>query len=106
MQCPAPRIVPNTIPGPWESSHRIYQHAAQTDRLVNTLDVSTLPTIWDRLADSGVTRKYSDESRFQAPCLYGVSPTHLSEIILGSVPQITPGAGYRCEAVGKCRSAP
>src|ERR1051325_8248200 len=31
--------------------NRIYQHAAQTDRLENTLSISTLPTIWDRLAD-------------------------------------------------------
>jgi phospholipase C len=28
--------------------NRIFMHAAQTDRLTNTLDLSTLPTIWDR----------------------------------------------------------
>lgn len=38
--------------------NRIFQHAAQTDRLVNTLDTSTLPTIWDRLADAGVSGRY------------------------------------------------
>jgi phospholipase C len=38
--------------------NRIYQHAAQTDRIVNTLDISTLPTIWDRLAESGHTGRY------------------------------------------------
>lgn len=38
--------------------NRIYQHAAQTDRLVNTLEFSTLPTIWDRLAEKGVTGRY------------------------------------------------
>ncbi len=38
--------------------NRIYQHAAQTDRLSNTLDISTLPTIWDRLADAGVSARY------------------------------------------------
>jgi phospholipase C len=38
--------------------NRIYQHAAQTDRLTNTLDISTLPTIWDRLAEKGVTGRY------------------------------------------------
>lgn len=38
--------------------NRIYQHAAQTDRLINTLDISVLPTIWDRLGDGGVSRKY------------------------------------------------
>ena len=38
--------------------NRIFQHAAQTDRLTNTLDISTLPTIWDRLAEEGVSAKY------------------------------------------------
>jgi phospholipase C len=38
--------------------NRIYQHAAQTDRLDNTLAISTLPTIWDRLADAGVEGRY------------------------------------------------
>ncbi len=39
-------------------ANRIYQHAAQTDRLANTLALSTLPTIWDRLADAGVEGRY------------------------------------------------
>jgi phospholipase C len=38
--------------------NRIYQHAGQTDRIVNTLDLSTLPTIWDRLAEKGLTGRY------------------------------------------------
>jgi phospholipase C len=38
--------------------NRIYQHAAQTDRLVNTFDISTLPTIWDRLAEKGLRGRY------------------------------------------------
>jgi phospholipase C len=38
--------------------NRIYQHAAQTDRLTNTMDISTLPTIWDRLAAKGVEGRY------------------------------------------------
>jgi phospholipase C len=38
--------------------NRIYQHAAQTDRLTNSLDISTLPTIWDRLAASGIDGRY------------------------------------------------
>ncbi|MEO8602881.1 MAG: alkaline phosphatase family protein [bacterium] len=38
--------------------NRFYMHAAQTDRLTNTLTQSTLPTIWDRLADQGLTGKY------------------------------------------------
>ena len=40
-------------------SNRIYQHAAQTDRLENSLlPLSTLPTIWDRLADHSLTGNY------------------------------------------------
>jgi len=38
--------------------NRIYQHAAQTDRLENTLDLSTLPTIWDRLDAAGLDGRY------------------------------------------------
>ncbi|MDP9347204.1 MAG: alkaline phosphatase family protein [Actinomycetota bacterium] len=38
--------------------NRIYQHAAQTDRLHNTSDLCTLPTIWDRLADAGRSGRY------------------------------------------------
>jgi len=38
--------------------NRIYQHAGQTDRIDNTLDISQLPTIWDRLAARGLTGRY------------------------------------------------
>lgn len=39
--------------------NRIYQHAAQTDRLDNSLlPVCTLPTIWDRLADHSLPARY------------------------------------------------
>jgi phospholipase C len=38
--------------------NRIYQHAGQTDRLHNSFDVCTLPTIWDRLAAAGRTGLY------------------------------------------------
>lgn len=38
--------------------NRIFMHAAQTDRLDNTLDLSTLPTIWDRLNEKGVSARY------------------------------------------------
>jgi phospholipase C len=38
--------------------NRFYMHAAQTDRITNTFDLSTLPTIWDRLADAGLSRRY------------------------------------------------
>lgn len=38
--------------------NKIYQHAAQTDRLDNRLAPCSLPTIWDRLADHSISRKY------------------------------------------------
>jgi phospholipase C len=38
--------------------NRIYQHAAVTDRLDDSLGLSTLPTIWDRLADAGLQGRY------------------------------------------------
>jgi len=38
--------------------NRFYMHAAQTDRLDNTLTISRLPTIWDRLAEKGLTGGY------------------------------------------------
>ncbi len=38
--------------------NRVYQHAAQTDRLTNTTDLSMLPTIWDRLAGAGLDGRY------------------------------------------------
>jgi phospholipase C len=38
--------------------NRLYQHAGQTDRLSNTGTTSLLPTIWDRLADAGLTGRY------------------------------------------------
>lgn len=39
--------------------NRIYQHAAQTDRLDNAIfPICQLPTIWDRLAEHSISRKY------------------------------------------------
>jgi phospholipase C len=39
--------------------NRVYMHSAQTDRLDNSLlPISTLPTIWDRLADHNLTARY------------------------------------------------
>jgi phospholipase C len=38
--------------------NRFFQHAAQTDRLHNSPDLATMPTIWDRLAEHGVSRRY------------------------------------------------
>lgn len=38
--------------------NRVFSHAAQTDRLDNSLTISTLPTIWDSLAAANVSNKY------------------------------------------------
>ena len=37
--------------------NRLYMHAAVTDRITNTFSLSTLPTIWDRLAERGISRR-------------------------------------------------
>jgi phospholipase C len=38
--------------------NRIYQHSAVTDRLDDSLSFTTLPTIWDRLSDAGLSGGY------------------------------------------------
>ena len=38
--------------------NRIFQHAAQTDRLTDSLTLATMPTIWDRLLAAGVDARY------------------------------------------------
>ncbi len=38
--------------------NRFYMHAAQTDRLSNTSTTSTLPTIWSRLEEKGLSGRY------------------------------------------------
>jgi phospholipase C len=38
--------------------NRIYQHSAVTDRLDDSISLSTLPTIWDRVADAGLNGRY------------------------------------------------
>jgi len=38
--------------------NRFYTHAAATDRISNTMDTSSLPTIWNRLSDAGVSANY------------------------------------------------
>jgi phospholipase C len=38
--------------------NRFFQHAAQSDRISNTLVLNTTPTIWDRIAAAGLTGRY------------------------------------------------
>jgi hypothetical protein len=47
-----PSILSETFP------NRIYQHAGQSDRISNTFTLSSLPTIWDRLAGKGLRGRY------------------------------------------------
>lgn len=58
--------------------NRVFQHAAQTDRISNTLDISTLPTIWDNLQEAGVSaRYYFDNVPFLA--LWGTKYLNISQ---------------------------
>jgi phospholipase C len=57
--------------------NKIYQYAAQTDRLENSLTISTLPTIWDRLADHSLTGKYYF-SDIPFTALWGAKYLHLT----------------------------
>jgi len=40
------------------TANRIYMHAGQTDRIANSVEISTLPTIWDRMIDAGQSVAY------------------------------------------------
>lgn len=42
----------------YTTPNRFYMHAGQTDRLTNTVDISTLPTVWDRMLGVGRSVKY------------------------------------------------
>lgn len=75
--------------------NRFYMHAAQTDRLSNTFELSTLPTIWDRLAAAGLTGRYyySDAPflAFWGPKYIGISRTFaqfLADCAAGKLPQV------------------
>lgn len=61
--------------------NRIYMHAAQTDRLDDSLvPFSTLPTIWDRLADHSLAAKYY-YSDFPFTALWGTKYLSISHLI-------------------------
>ncbi|PYR60085.1 MAG: phospholipase [Acidobacteria bacterium] len=76
--------------------NRMYQHAAQTDRLHNTFELSTLPTIWDRLAERGLTgRYYFNDAPFLG--LWGLKyasisrlyPSFLDDCAAGTLPHVS-----------------
>ncbi|WP_433593597.1 alkaline phosphatase family protein [Nocardia sp. CA-145437] len=83
-------IMAETLP------NRLYQHAAQTDRIHSSTDVSKLPTIWDRLKDADVqARYYFYDAPFLA--LWGTKylsiarrfPTFLSDCAAGTLPAVS-----------------
>jgi phospholipase C len=58
--------------------NRFYMHAAQTDRLSNTSATSTLPTIWSRLEEKGLSgRYYFSDAPFLA--LWGTRYANISK---------------------------
>jgi phospholipase C len=76
--------------------NRFYQHSAQTDRIHNSTDIATMPTIWDRLADAGVSRAYYySDVPFLA--LYGATylpiartfPQFLADAAAGTLPAVS-----------------
>ncbi len=85
-----PSILGPTFP------NRIFQHSGQTDRLGDTFDISSLPTIWDRLAAANVSRKYYF-SNLPFLALWGLKyvgitalyADFLSDCVSGKLPQVS-----------------
>ena len=70
--------------------NRFYQHAAQTDRIHNSTTTSTLPTIWDRLADAGLRgRYYFSDVPFTA--LWGSKYVEISHPFVGFLADCASG---------------
>ena len=76
--------------------NRFYQHSARTDRIHNSTDIATMPTIWDRLAGKGVSRAYYYvDVPFLA--LYGTKyldiartwPQFLADAAAGTLPSVS-----------------
>ena len=76
--------------------NRFYQHSAQTDRIHNSNAIATMPTIWDRLADAGVSHAYY---YYDVPflALYGTKylptsrtyPQFLADTAAGTLPAVS-----------------
>lgn len=70
--------------------NRIYQHAAQTDRISNTIDFSTLPTIWDRLKDKKLEGRYY-YSDAPVTALWGLKHQDISRSVDGFIADAAAG---------------
>jgi phospholipase C len=76
--------------------NRIIQHAAQTDRISNTMTISSLPTIWDRLQAAGLEGRYYF-SDVPILALWGVKyadisrpfPEFLTDCAAGTLPEVS-----------------
>jgi phospholipase C len=75
--------------------NRIYQYAAQTDRITNTFALCSLPTIWDRLIEANIeARYYFSDVPFVA--LWGLRylpisrpfPVFLADAAAGTLPKV------------------
>jgi phospholipase C len=97
-----PAIMGPTFP------NRIFQHAAQTDRLSNTAARSTLPTIWDSLAAAGISGRYY-YSDIPATALWGTRylgisqpvATFFADAAAGTLPAVSyVDPGFAGEATG------
>lgn len=62
--------------------NRIYQHAGASDRVSNTLMISQLPTIWDRLKAKGLQARYY-YSDAPVTALWGLSHADISRPVDG-----------------------
>ncbi len=76
--------------------NRVFQHAGQTDRISNTIDLCTLPTIWDNLAAAGVSGKYYYSNvpvlAFWGPKYLGISALFadfLADAAAGTLPSVS-----------------
>jgi len=89
-----PSILSSTFP------NRVFMHAAQTDRLDNSITISILPTIWDSLAAAGVSHRYY-YSNVPFLAMWGEKYIPISAMY----PQIFIGYGFRETSCGSvCRS--
>ncbi len=76
--------------------NRLYQHSAQTDRIDDSTTIASMPTIWDLLADAGISAHYYfSDVPFLA--LYGTKylpisrtwPQFLTDAAAGTLPAVS-----------------
>ncbi len=78
--------------------NRIFQHAGQTDRITNTVSVSQLPTIWDRLNQPGGPTGRYYYSDLPVTALWGAKylpiSSHLSDFLTAAAAGTLPNVSY------------